>query len=122
MIELLKYPITGIAACCARAASGHAAAPPSSVMNLRRRHHSITSSARASSVGGMVEAERLGGLEVDHQLELGWLQNRKIGRFLALEDSPGVSSGLPIAFGNVRSVAHQTAGLSELALLVDRGD
>ena len=38
--------------CCARAASGHAAAaPPSSVMNSRRSH-SITSSARASSVGG----------------------------------------------------------------------
>ena len=38
--------------CCARAASGHAAAaPPSSVMNSRRSH-SITSSARASSIGG----------------------------------------------------------------------
>ena len=48
---LLRNPITGIAGCCARAASGHAAAPPSSVMNSRRSH-SITSSARASSVGG----------------------------------------------------------------------
>ena len=38
--------------CCARDASGHAAAaPPSSVMKSRRAH-SITSSARASSVGG----------------------------------------------------------------------
>jgi hypothetical protein len=34
--ELLRNPITGIAACCARAASGQAAAPPSSVMNSRR--------------------------------------------------------------------------------------
>ena len=33
------------------------------------RTHSITSSARASSDGGIVEAERLGGLEVDDQLE-----------------------------------------------------
>ena len=48
----LRKPITGIAGCCARAATGHAAAaPPSSVMNSRRCH-SITSSARASSVGG----------------------------------------------------------------------
>ena len=48
-----RNPITGIAGCCARAASGHAAAaPPSSVMNSRRLH-SITSSARASSVGGI---------------------------------------------------------------------
>ena len=37
--------------CCARAASGHAAAPPSSVMNCAPLH-SITSSARASRVGG----------------------------------------------------------------------
>ena len=35
--------------------------------------HSITSSARASSVGGHVEPERLGGLEVDDELELGRL-------------------------------------------------
>ena len=39
-------------ACCARAASGHAAAPPSSVM-IAAGAHSITSSARASSVGGI---------------------------------------------------------------------
>src|SRR5262249_13785607 len=40
--------------CCARAASGHAvAAPPISVMKSRRPH-SITSSARASKVGGTV--------------------------------------------------------------------
>jgi hypothetical protein len=36
--------------CCARAANGHVVAPPSSDMNARR--NSITSSARASSVGG----------------------------------------------------------------------
>ena len=46
-----RNPITGIAG-CARADIGHAAAvPPSSVMNSRR-FHSITSSARASSIGG----------------------------------------------------------------------
>jgi hypothetical protein len=40
--------------CCALAASGHAAAvPPSSVMKVRALH-SITSSARASRVGGTV--------------------------------------------------------------------
>ena len=51
------------------------------------RTHSITSSARASSDGGTVEAERLGGLEVDDQLELGRLPHRQIGRLLALEDA-----------------------------------
>ena len=71
--------------CCARAASGHAAAPPSSVMNSRRSH-SITSSARASSDRRHVEAERLRGLEVDDQLELGRLHDRQVGRLLALEN------------------------------------
>ena len=55
----LRKPITGIAGCCARAASGHAAAaPPRSVMNSRRSH-SITSSARASSIGGTVRPRAL---------------------------------------------------------------
>ena len=79
--------------CCARAASGHAAAaPPSSVMNSRRSH-SITSSARASSVGGTVEAERLGGLEVDHELELGRLIDRQVGGLFALENPSDVEAG-----------------------------
>jgi hypothetical protein len=49
---LLRNPITGIAGCCARAENGHAATPPSSVDELAP-FHSITSSASASSVGGM---------------------------------------------------------------------
>ena len=58
--------------------------------------HSITSSARASSVGGTVEAERLGGLEVDDQLELGGLLDRQVGRLLALEDPAGIDADLTI--------------------------
>ena len=42
--------------------------------------YSMTSSARASSVGGIVILERLGGLDVDHQLEFGGLLDRKVGR------------------------------------------
>ena len=49
--------------------------------------HSITSSARASSVRRHVEAERLGGLEIDDQLELGRLLHRQVGWLLALEDA-----------------------------------
>src|SRR6266496_3197925 len=37
-----------------------------------------------------VEAERLGGLEVDHQLELDRRLHGKIGGFLALEDAINV--------------------------------
>ena len=62
---------------CARASTGHAAAAhPSSVMNSRLIH-SITSSARASSDVGTLEAERLGGLEINGELELCGLQTRE---------------------------------------------
>ena len=61
------------------------------------RTHSITSSARASSVGGTVEAERPGGLEVDDQLEFGRLHNRKVGGLCALEDATGIDADLSYA-------------------------
>jgi hypothetical protein len=32
------------------------------------------------------EAERIGGFEVDHQLELGWLLDRQVGGFRAFQD------------------------------------
>ena len=80
--------------CCARAASGHAtAAPPSSVMNSRR-FHSITSSARGEQRSAARQAERLGGLEVDDQLELGRLHHRQVGRLVALEDPAGIDADL----------------------------
>ena len=81
--------------------SGHQAAGlrcPLSANSGHRAAYSITSSARASSVGGIVEAERLGGLEVDHQLELGRLHHRQIGWLLALENAPGVEANLAIGF------------------------
>ena len=64
-----------------------------------RRSHSITSSARASSVGGTVEAERLGGLEVDDQFEFGRRLHRQVGRLLALEDAVDVAGGAPVLVG-----------------------
>ena len=83
-------------------------------------HHSITSSARASSVGGTVEAERLGGLEVDDQLELGRLLHRQVGRLLALEDTAGVDADLAIEVSDAGPVAHQAAGRDELAIRRNR--
>ena len=38
------------------------------------------------------EAERLGGLQVDDQLELGRLLNRQVGGLFALEDPPGIDA------------------------------
>src|SRR5947209_2218715 len=47
---------------------------------------------------GNGEAERLGGLEVDHQLELelGWLLDRKVGWRRALENADDVGAGAAI--------------------------
>ena len=106
-----KNPMVGsFAGCCARAASGHAAAaPPSSVMNSRRSH-SITSSARASSDRRHFEAERLGGLEVDHQFVLGRRLHRQVGRLLALEDAVDVAGRAPVLVDQIGPIGDQAAG------------
>ena len=66
--------------------------------------HSITSSARASSGRRHVEAERLGGLEVDHRFVLGRRLHRQIGRLLALEDAVDVAGGTPVLIVEIRPV------------------
>src|SRR6266511_2663073 len=56
-----------------------------------------------------VEAERLGGLEVDHQLELGRRLHRQVGRPLALEDAIDVAGRAPVRVDRIRSVGDQPA-------------
>ena len=80
-------------------------------MNSRRCAHSITSSARASRVGGTVEAERLRGLQIDDQLELGRLQYRQVGGLRPLEDATGIDTDLAMHVGDAGAVAHQPTGL-----------
>jgi hypothetical protein len=46
-----------------------------------------------------VETERLGGLEVDHQLELDRGLDGKLVRFRALEDTIGIGRRAPITVG-----------------------
>ena len=58
--------------------------------------HSITSSARASSVGRDVDPKRLCGLEVDDQVEFRGLNDRQVGRLLALENPAGVDASLTV--------------------------
>ena len=100
-------------ACCARAASGHAAAaPPSSVMNSRRLH-SITSSARASSVGGTSRPSALAVLRLIDQLVLGRRLHRQVGRLLALEDAIDVAGRAPVLVDRIRPIGDQAAGGDE---------
>ena len=74
-----------------------------------RRLHSITSSARASRVRRHVEAERLGGLEVDDQLELGRLLHRQVGRLLALEDAIDIAGCALVEIDIVDAIGCQSA-------------
>ena len=60
-------------------------------MNSRRLIQSPRRRGRA--VWRHVEAERLGGLEVDDEIVLGRCLHRQVGRLLALEDSIKVVGG-----------------------------
>ena len=71
--------------------------------------HSITSSARASTRRRHVEAERLGGLEVDDQLEFGRRLHWQVGGLLALEDAIDVAGSQPELVDLIGSVGHQSA-------------
>src|SRR5215510_1578887 len=55
------------------------------------------------------EAECLGGLEVDNQLDLRGLLHRHIGRPLALEDPAGVDADLAEQVPKIGTVADQAA-------------
>src|ERR1700730_7195643 len=67
------------------------------------------------------EAERLGGLEVDDQLDLGGLLDRQVGGLLALENPASVDADQTELVRTVASVAHQAAGGDKLAIGKNRG-
>jgi hypothetical protein len=65
---------------------------------LAWRTYSITSSATART-GWNGQAQRLGGLEVDDQLELCRLHDRQVSGLLALQNAAGVNADLAIGVG-----------------------
>ena len=99
-------------ACCARAASGQRRRAAEQRDELAPPH-SITSSARASSVGGTVEAERLRGLEIDDQLVLGRRLHRQVGRLLALENAVDVAGRAAVLVEKIRPIGDQPAAGDE---------
>src|SRR5215472_14458397 len=56
------------------------------------------------------QAERLGGLEVDDQLEFRRLLDREVRRFGALEDLVNIVGRDPEHVGKTRPIRHQKAG------------
>ena len=55
------------------------------------------------------EAERLGGLQVDHQLVLGRRLYRQVGRLLTFEDAIDIAGGAPELIDEVWPVGDQAA-------------
>ena len=79
----------------ARRERPRAAAPPSSVMNSRVASfdHLVGGDEQRRRHG---EAEHLGGLAIDDELELGRLHDRQVGGLRALEDAASVGADLTI--------------------------
>src|SRR5271165_3289081 len=68
------------------------------------------------------QAERLGGLQIDDQLEGGRLLDRQIGGLGALENLSGINAELAIYIGEARPIADQAAGHDGLTPCIDRRD
>src|SRR5262245_52852889 len=66
------------------------------------------------------QSERLGGLQIDDQLELDRTLDRKIGRLVALENPPGIDARSAKRIRNVVTVTHQAAVGGILAKSINR--
>jgi hypothetical protein len=67
------------------------------------------------------EAQRLGCLDVKHQLVLGRRLHRKVSRLLTLEDAIDIAGRGPILVNDIRPVGDQATVDDEVAGGVDRG-
>src|SRR5687768_12494820 len=68
------------------------------------------------------EAEGLGGLEVDDQLEFRRLLDRQIRWLGALEDLVDVDRSTSLHLGSIHSIGHETPWRSKRLVLIDCGD
>ena len=87
-------------------------------MNSRRFIRSPRRRARAAWRHG--QAQRLRGLEIDDQFELGRLHDRQIGRLGAIENPADIDADLAKRVGKSGAVADQAAGNDIFALRIDR--
>jgi hypothetical protein len=74
--------------------------------------YSITSSARLE-MQGHVQAERLGGFEIERQYVLGRCLHWQVRRLLALEDAIDVTGGEPVRPDRIGTVRDQAAAVTK---------
>ena len=65
------------------------------------------------------EAERLGGLEINDELELGWRLDWEFARLRAIQDAIGVDRSAAIVVDPVVAIGDKAADLRELTEWVD---
>src|SRR5439155_12954414 len=65
-------------------------------------------------------AERVGGLEVQEQLNFRSLLDGQVARPFAFENTGGVNAGETVSIAKTASIARQAAGCDELAVFEDR--
>src|SRR5262245_15657201 len=68
------------------------------------------------------EAERPGRLQVDHQLEFGWLHDRQVSRPRPFENSAGVDTGEAPSVREAGAVADQGASRDQLTVSINCRD
>ena len=60
-----------------------------------------------------LDADRLGGLEIDDEIELGRLLDPKVGRLRPAQNLVNVVGGAPKQAREVRCIGHQTSRLGQ---------
>ena len=83
--------------------------------------HSITSVARSRNESRHRESERLGGRQVDDEIELGRLLDREVGRLGAAQNPVDIAACAPEQIGVVRAIGHETARREVVSERVNRG-
>ena len=68
----------------------------------------MTSSARASTIGGTVETERFGGFKIDHKLVLGRLLDRQVRGFCTMKNAIDICGRTSKLVDLVDSIGNET--------------
>ena len=66
------------------------------------------------------QSERLGRLQIDHEIEFDRLEHRQVCWLFPLEDPADIGSGVLVVLGDVGPIADQPSGDRVFAKLLDR--